>query len=47
MRFINDLADGLIDFEGNLSGEVLLGIRVVSTKEDGAGVALILDWTEV
>ena len=43
MGFINDLADRLINFISHLGREVLLGVRIVATKEDRSRILFILN----
>jgi hypothetical protein len=47
MSFIDNLTNRLIDFEGDLSREVPLSIRIITAKEDRARIFLVLDRAKI
>ena len=47
VSFVDDVANGFIDLMSDFSGEVLGGVGVVSSKEDGGVISLVLDWTKL
>ena len=46
VSFVDDVANSFVDLMSDFSGEVLGGVGVVSSKEDGGIVSLVLDWTK-